>query len=146
MYRSLYPWSLACLMSTSLYGAQSKSTSHPVALGPVQLERIVGQIARLKDADPVERCSLRIEQGPLSGRSKEMDDLIIAASKEPMTTSMHFVAQVPSIEIMAYRLGSPPLVLYRDHSTLEQRQGPASIKLRELIEGHCLPKPAAAPR
>jgi hypothetical protein len=122
----------------------------------IVFEKVIGDIARLKPTDQVIRCEIKHDHPKIKENLRELADLIDKAAKETTVTSLHFMAQVPSIEIYATKVefkdalskktSTTRIMLLKDHATLETRNGTAAEKLINLVNEIC-PGPAApAPR
>jgi hypothetical protein len=117
----------------------------------VLLEKIVGGVAKLKKTDKVSRCEIKATHPKIKSRKTEIEEMIIKADNAQMGTALHIMAQVPSIEIYAYKVvweneakgkvKTSRVLLLKDHNVLETRGGEEAQKLIDIVHEIC-PNPA----
>jgi hypothetical protein len=111
----------------------------------VLFEKIVGKEARLKASDPITHCEVRANDTRLSKDLLDLAQRIKEAQKEPWQEGLHFMAQIPSVEIYAMavtfdgakEVKAERILIFRDYQTLKTRVGANSEKLLEVINRLC---------
>lgn len=120
----------------------------------IVLEKVIGGTAKLKPTDKVIHCEIKDSHPKIKEKLAEIAKLIESASKEKLVTSLHFMAQIPSIEIYATKVEfkdtqsqkptTTRIMLMKDHETLQTRAGTAAEKLINIVHDIC-PNPEPPP-
>jgi hypothetical protein len=124
-----------CLGSAASFA----NTIEPQA--PILLTQIVGGLAS-RDGNKVE-CLIREDHAIFAAHANAVDrvkEMIGLAKREEVQLAMHFIAQVPSVEIYAYDTSVEPaerVLLFLDYSNLQERQGDDAAGLVHFVRTLC---------
>lgn len=106
----------------------------------VVLEKRLGELSQQAPKNKTSTCQISRTHPQVKGILSNVTKWIDEADKADFTTSYHFMAQVPSVEIIAYRkVGdkNEKVILVEDYSTLKTRNGDAAQELIKLVNGIC---------
>lgn len=106
----------------------------------VILEKRLGELSLQAPRNQTSTCLITHTHAQIKDVMANVTKWIDEAAKADFTTAYHFVAQVPSVEIFAYRDvegKKEKVLLFEDHSTAKTRNGEAAQALIQLVDKVC---------